>query len=64
MTEQKDYEYRVRYKQGGMHIHCRVFSRPKGQETWAKSGDLALRAEEWLSFQSAFAFAEFLEESF
>jgi hypothetical protein len=64
MTQQKDYEYRVRYKAGGGHIHCRVFSRPKGQETWAKSGDLVLRAEEWLSFQSAFAFAQFLEEDF
>lgn len=44
-TAQRDYEYRIRYKQGGMHIHCRVFSRLKGQETWAKSGDLVLRAE-------------------
>lgn len=63
-TAQKDYEYRLRYKQGGMHIHCRVFSRLKGQETWAKSGDLVLRAEEWVSFQAAFAGAEFLEEDF
>jgi hypothetical protein len=64
MTQQKDYEYRVRYKQGGGHLHCRVFARPKGQETWAKCGDLAISTLEWLSFQNAFAGAEFLEEDF
>lgn len=60
---QKAHEYRVRYKVGGGHVHCRIFSRPQGQETWAKCGDLTIAASEVASFQAAFK-AEFLEEDF
>lgn len=61
---QKPHEYRVRYKTGGGHTHCRVFSRPKGGDTWAKCGDLTISITEMSSFQAAFAGAEFLEEDF
>jgi hypothetical protein len=61
---QKHHEYRVRYKAAGGHIHCRVFSRPHGQETWAKCGDLTISATEMASFQAAFKSADFLEEDF
>jgi hypothetical protein len=64
MTEQRDHQYRVRFKTGGGHIHCRVFTRPKGQDTYAKCGDLTVSVSEWLSFKAAFAGAEFLEEDF
>lgn len=62
MTQQKDYEYRVRCQLAGGHIHCRVFSRPKGQDTFAKCGDLTISASEWISFKLAFGGAEFLDE--
>lgn len=64
LFEQKPHAYRVRYKVGGGHVHCRVFSRPHGQETWAKCGDLTMSASEWNAFMHAFAGAEFLEEDF
>ena len=53
--------YRIRYRQAGGHVHCRLFSKPEGQATWAKCGDLVLATVEWPSLRAAFT-AEFLEE--
>lgn len=64
LPEQIRHEYRVRHKLGGGHVHCRVFSRREGTETWAKCGDLTLGATEFASFERAFIGAEFLEEDF
>jgi len=62
MTEQQeDTEYRVRYDRRGGHYHCRVFSRRRGQATWAKNGNLVFGSTEWESFVLAFK-AEFLPE--
>jgi len=63
LPEQISHEYRVRYKHAGGHIHMRVFSRRKGQETWAKCGDLVIDETEWVSLVQTFK-AEFLEEDF
>lgn len=41
-----NYTFRVRYEQRGSHVHCRVFSGPKGS-TLGKCGDLVFREEEW-----------------
>ena len=62
MDDQKPYQYRVLYTQQGEHIHCRVFSRPKGQDTWANCGTLVVRSDEFISFAAAFYAAEFLED--
>lgn len=48
---QRDYEYKLTNKQLGGHIHCRLFSRRRGQVTWAKCGDLVFAEDEWMSFK-------------
>jgi len=45
---QAAYAVRVRYRQGGAHVHCKVFIRPTGGgDTYAKLGDLCMTAHEW-----------------
>ena len=62
LFDQKPHEYRIRYQLAGGHVHCRVFSRPKGQDTFAKCGDLTISASELSSFMYTFSGAEFLKE--
>lgn len=38
---------RVRYEKCGGHIHCRVFSAPARNQTFAKNGELVFSEEEW-----------------
>lgn len=58
----RDYDYRVRYARKGGHVHCRVFSKPRNQATWANCGTLVVAAEELHSFEIAFLAAEFIED--
>lgn len=58
----KTFNYRVRFKKLGGHVHCTVFSQQKSAgDTWACCGNLTLCADEWVSFMGSFA-AEFKEE--
>lgn len=43
---QKDAEFKIRKKQLGGHIHCRLFSKYRDQSTWAKCGDFVIREDE------------------
>lgn len=38
---------RLRYKQFGGHVHCRLFTAPAVGQTYAKCGDLVFSEEEW-----------------
>jgi hypothetical protein len=38
--------FRVRWRQLGGHIHCRMFESVDG-ESWAKNGDLVFDARSW-----------------
>jgi len=60
LPPQKDYDYRVRHTTQGGYVHCRVFSKPRGQATWANCGTIVMRAEEMASFEIAFLAAEFM----
>ena len=44
--------FRVRYKQLGGHIHCRVFSAENPFGTFAKLGDLTMDERDWDSFRA------------
>jgi len=43
--------FRIRYKQLGGHIHCRVFSGADRQGTFAKLGDLTFDERDWREFR-------------
>lgn len=38
---------RLRYRIGSAHVHCRVFTALAENMTFAKSGDLVFRLDEW-----------------
>ena len=38
---------RLRYRVLGGHVHCRLFTATAKHLTFAKSGDLVFRVEEW-----------------
>lgn len=38
---------RIRYKKLGGHYHCRVFTAPNEQQTFAKCGELCFDEREW-----------------
>ncbi len=60
--KQRTYEYRARYQLKGDHVHVLMFSRERGQETYANIGKVVLRVDEWVSFQNAMQLVEFLPE--
>ena len=39
--------FRFYWQRQGGHIHCRVFSGPANDQTFAKCGDLVFQREEW-----------------
>jgi hypothetical protein len=47
--------FRVRYRVLGGHVHCRVFVAwdRASQPTWALSGELVFRVDEWDAAQPA-----------
>lgn len=46
---------RLRYKQLGGHIHCRMFTAQIYDGTWAKNGDLVFDEKEWPDVQGKLA---------
>ena len=38
---------RLRYQKFGAHIHCRLFTAPGPDRTFAKCGDLVFSEQEW-----------------
>lgn len=38
---------RIRYVVQGAHVHCRLFTAPHPDQTFAKCGDLVFSLEEW-----------------
>ena len=55
--------FRVRFDVRGGHVHCRVFSAPRPDHTFAKLGDLVVtRGPEFVALMQAFDGAEFLGE--
>jgi hypothetical protein len=38
---------RIRYQKEGGHIHCRVFTAPVANQTFAKCGDVVFDEREW-----------------
>lgn len=54
---------RLRYRQLGGHVHCRVFTAPFIDHTFAKVGDLIFDEREWPTVQNLLASKiEFLPE--
>lgn len=43
---------RIRAKKQGGHYHCRVFTSPGIDETFAKCGDLVFDERDWKELQS------------
>lgn len=56
MTQQVDAIWKLRWEKRGGHYHCSVFSARSLNHTYAKSGDLVVREEEWVSFCQAMRF--------
>jgi hypothetical protein len=55
--------FRVRFKVGGGHVHCRVFVARSKNTTFAKSGDLCVtKGEEFESLVRCFSGADFLSD--
>jgi hypothetical protein len=55
--------FRIRFKVQGGHVHCRVFSTPNPNGTWAKLGDLTVsRGPEFRDLCAAFRGADMLGE--
>lgn len=54
MSEQQDRLWKIRYELQGAHYHCTVFSSRGLGYTWASSGEIVVREEEWVSFQRIF----------
>lgn len=53
---------RVRFKQLGGHIHCRVFTAPVPNETFAKNGELVFDEREFEDVRRIMSGAQFLRE--
>ena len=53
---------RLRYRQLGGHIHCRVFTAKAPHLTFAKVGDLIFDEREWPEVRKLLRACEFIEE--
>ncbi len=54
---------RVRYEKRGGHYHCRVFTAPTSNMTYAKNGDLVFDEAEFADVQRIMSGAQFIDES-
>ena len=56
---------RLRYEKRGGHIHCRLFTAPAEEQTFAKCGELVFDEREWpeVSRQLASAGVQIVPES-
>jgi hypothetical protein len=53
---------RIRWRQAGAHIHCRVFTSQDANGTYAKNGDLVFDEREWPDMIDKFYRCELIEE--
>lgn len=53
--------WKIRWEKRGGHYHCAVFSALSERSTFAKSGDLVVREDEWASFRNLMGKAHFEE---
>lgn len=53
---------RLRWKLLGGHVHCRLFTSPTPDGTWAKCGDLVFSEKEWDGVRIALNSCEILPE--
>lgn len=54
---------RIRWKKLGGHVHCRVFTASRRDETFAKCGDLVFSEGEWGEVQQQLRTVEFIEDA-
>ena len=55
---------RIRAKKHGGHYHCRVFTSPAKDETFAKVGDLILDERDWKELERMLRNAEIILERY
>jgi hypothetical protein len=48
-----DVFFRLRYQLLGGHVHCRLFTAPRREGTFAKAGDLVFSVREWPTVRTA-----------
>lgn len=60
-NRQQDMVWLVVWTKRGDHYHCGLFSAPRPDHTYAKSGDLVVRESEWQSFKDLMQRAHFRE---
>lgn len=53
---------RIRFRKLGGHYHCRVFTAPAPNMTYAKNGDLVFDEHEWEDVQRMLPGVDFKEE--
>ena len=53
---------RIRYKKLGGHIHCRVFTAPWPDQTFAKVGELVFDEREWPDVRDMLRTAQLVKE--
>lgn len=53
---------RIRWKKQGGHYHCRVFTSPIQDGTYANCGELVFDEREWTDIRDKFSRAEWIED--
>ena len=53
--------WKMRCEKAGGHYHCTLFSAKAVNQTWASSGTIVVRSEEFLSLRRAMAGVDFYE---
>ena len=51
--------FRLRYKQAGGHVHCRLFAGPQRNLTHGKCGDVTMTDDEFADFRNLVESADF-----
>lgn len=59
---QKDCEFKARYKLLGSHFHVDLFIRVKGQETWQNTGHIVVGKDQILSLRKEMPNVTFFEQ--
>lgn len=53
-------QMRIRFVKLGGHYHCRVFTAPTSDQTFAKCGELVFDEDDWKEIALMFKHAQFL----
>ena len=53
---------RIRYRKLGGHYHCRVFTAPASDQTFAKVGELVFDERDWSSLDRMLSNAQIVPE--